>query len=437
MPLNVRKFGASAFLVFIFIFGAFAQTPTSGDILRERVKKARALIAVKSFTAAIYELENIRRETSDPAVHGVVQVMLMNCFLEQGDYKRAQALLTELYNAQKINKPNANYYSVAAQVVKGARIQLDRYKGLGLAVNDRNLPTAALEDVNKMREIVEAIITQSKTLTEDKKQTPLALPLLEEAISARSGLALDDYDAKRWKEEIADTREKLMNSRSVVVAVDESAVQPNTNTLAANVGAPQNNQTSASIVPINNPATSSASVAENKPQPETARPNNVSTETAKTAPVNTSETPRETAPQTNNQASQTQNTVIPTPNVQQAPMRNRLVNNANTPPTETAATSENPGAVNSPITVGSLLEYATEKVNPTYPQAAKTMRMTGVVRVELIVDENGEVSIGNTTGPVMLQRAALDAVKRWKFKPVTRDGQPVKAKGYVNFNFNL
>jgi hypothetical protein len=42
MPLNVGKFGASLFLVFIFIFGAFAQAPTSGDVLRERVKKARA-----------------------------------------------------------------------------------------------------------------------------------------------------------------------------------------------------------------------------------------------------------------------------------------------------------------------------------------------------------------------------------------------------------
>lgn len=428
MPLNVGKFGASVFLVFIFIFGTLAQAPTSGDILRERVKKARALIAVKSFTAAIYELENIRRETSDQAVHGVIQVMLMNCYLEQGDYKRAQTLLTELYNAQKINKPNANYFSVAAQVVKGARTQLDRYKGLGLAVNDRNLPTAALDDVNKMREIVEAVITQSKTLSDDKKQTSLALPLLEEAINARSGLALDDYDAKRWKEEIADTRERLMNSRSVVVAVDESA---------ANTSAPQTNQTSASIVPVNNPAANSTPNTENKSQTENAKSNNVSNEAAKTTPVNTSETPKENAARTNTQTAQNQAADNPTPNVRQGPTRSRLAPDTNPQTTETAAASENSANANTPITVGSLVDFATQKVNPTYPQAARVMRMTGVVRVELLVDENGAVSVENTSGPAMLQRAATDAVKQWKFKPFTRDGQPVKAKGFVNFNFNL
>jgi periplasmic protein TonB len=436
MPLNVGKFGASWFLVLIFIFGAFAQAPTSADILRDRVKKARALIAVKSYTAAIYELEGIRRETKDPAVHGVVQVMLMNCYLEQSDYKRAQALLTELFGAQKANRPNANYYSVAAQVVKGARTQLDRYKNLGLAVSDRNLPVEALNDVNKMREMVETVITQSKTLGEDQKQIPLALPLLEEAINARSGLARDDFDAKRWREEIADTRENMMNSRSVVVAVDESALQNNTNSLAANINpnsAPAGEST-ASIVPVN----STNANIENKPA-ETPKPNTAANETAKNAPANTPEKPRETAPETNRETAQTQNTSQPnpTPNAPQGPTRSRLVPNANTQATETAPTTETSAKLDAPIIVGSLVDYATEKVNPTYPQAARTMRMTGVVRVELIVDENGDVSVESAAGPTMLQRAALDAVRKWKFRPFTRDGQPVKAKGYVSFNFNL
>src|SRR5713226_4386843 len=61
--------------------------PTSGDVMRERISKAKAFIAVRNYNAAIYELENIRKESGDQAVQGVVNVLLMNSYLEQGDYK--------------------------------------------------------------------------------------------------------------------------------------------------------------------------------------------------------------------------------------------------------------------------------------------------------------------------------------------------------------
>jgi len=90
------------------------------------------------------------------------------------------------------------------------------------------------------------------------------------------------------------------------------------------------------------------------------------------------------------------------------------------------------------IVVGSLLEYAVQRSTPVYPANARSMRQTGVVRVEVLIDENGQVaSVQNTSGPVLLQNAARDAVRKWKFKPFVRDGQPVKATGYLSFNFNL
>ena len=93
---------------------------------------------------------------------------------------------------------------------------------------------------------------------------------------------------------------------------------------------------------------------------------------------------------------------------------------------------------NTPVNVGSLLEFAVQKTNPTYPSTARTLRQTGVVRLEVIVDEDGKVSqVQNLTGPSLLQNAAKDAVKKWKFKPFLRDGQPVKATGFLSFNFNL
>jgi protein TonB len=66
------------------------------------------------------------------------------------------------------------------------------------------------------------------------------------------------------------------------------------------------------------------------------------------------------------------------------------------------------------------------------------MRATGVVKVEVTVNETGEVAeVQKTSGPTLLQAAAKDAIKKWKFKPFVRDGQPVKATGFVNFNFSL
>ena len=232
MPLNVRRFCTSILLVFVsFIVASQAQTitsptaappqtPTSGDIMRERISKAKAFIAVRNYNAAIYELENIRKESGDTAVQGVVNVLLMNSYLEQGDYKRAQDLLNEFYATQKTTKANAaaSYAAVAGQVVKGARSRAERYRALGLSVSDRTLPLEALNDLEKMRETLELVITQSKEIGKTPAKSADAMALLEEATNSRIMLARDDYDARHWKDEVADTREVMANSRSVVLS---------------------------------------------------------------------------------------------------------------------------------------------------------------------------------------------------------------------------
>src|SRR5215204_4831002 len=123
MPLNVRRIFASIFLVVIGFTFIYSQTtavntqtntpaPTAADVMRERISKAKAFIVVKNYNAAIYELENIRRETSDPNIHAMLNVLLMHSYLEQTDYKRAQAFLESLHKDLKAGKPNAmtNYY---------------------------------------------------------------------------------------------------------------------------------------------------------------------------------------------------------------------------------------------------------------------------------------------------------------------------------------
>lgn len=396
MPRNVRRFFASFILVLVGLFVVNAQT--AADVMRGRVAKAKAYIAVRNYSAAIYELENIRRESSDPTVNGVINVLLMNSYLEQGDYKRAQDFLAEL---AKNKTPNAaaNYLTVAGQVVKGAKNQLERYRGLGLNVADRDLPIEAVADIDKMRQTLETVVEQSKVLGKDKAQTANAMALLEEATNARSSLAKDDFDATRWKNEAADAREFLANSRSVVVnAVNDATLETaNPNTVAAN---PTPTNTLPFPVPTGDKTTQTDTTAK--------------TETIKIEKPIVVETPKEEPKQTDDsQKTTVENT------------RTRRVESSNTD-------------TNTPLEVGSLLEYATQRVNPVYPQQAKTIRQTGVVKVEFTIDEKGQVaSVQKLSGPTLLKNAAEDAVKKWKFKPFLRDGQPVKATGFVNFNFNL
>lgn len=436
MPLNVRRFYSSFLLaVFCFITFSYSQTPqasssptstsastatqpaiapkppTAAEVMRDRISKAKAFIAVRNYASAIYELENIRRETNDPSVSSVTSVLLMNSYLEQGSYKKARDLLNEYFRSFKAKNAHADvlYPGVAGQVVKGARNQIDRYRALGLTVSDRNLPLEAVNDIEQMRETLELVVTQAKEITAEKQQMPVAMPLLEEATTARSSLARDDYDAKRWMDEIGDAREQMANSRSVILSavVDQNTVA----------------QTSAA-------ATASA--------PAAATPVEKTVETvAASAPAVESKKPSETAVAANTAAEKS----VPV----QAPDRPvRIVQSTprtqpETPKTEEPKTEPSTEPADSePMVVGQLVGYAVRQQAPRYPPTARQMRATGVVRVEIVVDENGDVAeIQKTVGHNLLQPAARDAISKWKFKPFVRDGQPVKATGFINFNFTL
>lgn len=418
-------------------------TPTTADIMRQRISKAKAFIVVKNYNAAIYELENIRRETNDSNIHAMLNVLLVHSYLEQSDYKRAQEFLDGLYKDLKLKKPNAaiNYYAAASQVIKGAKNQLERYKSVGLTVSDRNLPLEALVDIEKMRETLETVITQSKELGIDKKQTSTALPILEEAINARSSLAKDDYDATRWKLEVADAREGMVNSRSTIInAVDGTSETIPQNTVAANTSEttqvpPANIPQVVTTAPEPTPKTTGDIVgfkpvqtnAEKTPTVQPTVDTSIKTETPKQTEIVAN-----TEPQRPN--NQRQRLIVgQTPNAAKQ----------DEPKTETtkqtiAANTETVTSDASPLTVGSLVEYATKRVSPVYPPQARTMRMSGVVKVEVTIDENGKVAeVMDANGPSMLQRSAQDAIKKWQFKPFVRNGQPTKATGFVNFNFTL
>jgi TonB family protein len=74
-----------------------------------------------------------------------------------------------------------------------------------------------------------------------------------------------------------------------------------------------------------------------------------------------------------------------------------------------------------------------QRVAPTYPELAKRMRVSGVVRVSATVAPDGSVSATKTvSGNHMLSGAAEEAVHKWKFVPAS-DESTVE----VDINFAL
>ena len=94
-----------------------------------------------------------------------------------------------------------------------------------------------------------------------------------------------------------------------------------------------------------------------------------------------------------------------------------------------------------PIRVGGDVKPP-EKISappPQYTEIARKARIQGVVIVEAIIDKAGQVkNVKVLKGlPMGLDQAAVDAIKRWKFKPATLNGKPVDVYYNLTVNFQL
>lgn len=88
------------------------------------------------------------------------------------------------------------------------------------------------------------------------------------------------------------------------------------------------------------------------------------------------------------------------------------------------------------VSSGVLQGYATNKVAPEYPSAARAARLSGVVIVRVLINEQGQVlEAKRICGPDLLAPSSVAAARQWRFKPTTVDGKPVKVQGELTFNF--
>lgn len=79
-------------------------------------------------------------------------------------------------------------------------------------------------------------------------------------------------------------------------------------------------------------------------------------------------------------------------------------------------------------------------VEPTYPRESRRRGEHGTVLLRVLVGRNGipiDIAIERSSGYRQLDRAAREAVLRWRFRPVQISGVTVEAYGLVPIKFDV
>jgi outer membrane biosynthesis protein TonB len=197
-----------------------ADPTKSPEALRLRIERARALIAAHRLDTAASELESVRVAAQDNAFRNISSIMLMNVYLEEGNYARAEALLEENFKARSTQKDESlgSYFALAGQAVNGARTHLARYRTFGISTADSNLPAEAVTDLNRLRSLLERMIAQAKEISSARAAYD-SLSLLEDVLGLRLSLSRDAEDQSKWQSEYANAREALASSQTQIASL--------------------------------------------------------------------------------------------------------------------------------------------------------------------------------------------------------------------------
>ena len=108
--------------------------------------------------------------------------------------------------------------------------------------------------------------------------------------------------------------------------------------------------------------------------------------------------------------------------------------NGRGPATVVHGESKGPVHVSSGVMAGALIL----KNQPTYPPMGKAVRVEGTVVLLATISKNGTIeNLRVASGPALLQQAAMDAVKTWRYRPYLLNGEPVEVETTVNVVFTL
>jgi protein TonB len=77
-------------------------------------------------------------------------------------------------------------------------------------------------------------------------------------------------------------------------------------------------------------------------------------------------------------------------------------------------------------------------IQPEYPPLARAARIEGTVTVHAIISKSGRIESATATdGPMMLQGAALNAVRNARYRPFLLNGEPTEVDTTITINFRL
>ena len=81
----------------------------------------------------------------------------------------------------------------------------------------------------------------------------------------------------------------------------------------------------------------------------------------------------------------------------------------------------------------------TYRVEPKYTDEARANRISGIVNLQVLVGKDGRVKDAVVLRglPYGLSESALDSIRKWEFRPATRNGEPVDAIFDITFSYSM
>lgn len=99
-----------------------------------------------------------------------------------------------------------------------------------------------------------------------------------------------------------------------------------------------------------------------------------------------------------------------------------------------------PVAKSGPQRVGGDVQAAKliHQVRPAYPPLAKQTRIQGTVRLQAVIARDGSIqNLVLASGHPLLVPSAMEAVRQWRYRPTTLNGETVEVLTQIDVNFTL
>lgn len=90
------------------------------------------------------------------------------------------------------------------------------------------------------------------------------------------------------------------------------------------------------------------------------------------------------------------------------------------------------------VSAGTMAKRIVTKVEPVYPEAARSARTEGLVVLDAVIAPDGSVErLRPISGPDLLVQSATEAVQSWKFEPYLSSGKAVEVETTIAVEFRL